>query len=154
MSNSLQSWKSKMVLNGGYSSYLDGKFHTFQGLDKSLDEIRAQVIETLEAYERIAAENEHLKNEHWKDEQLQQMSESKKKMEDAYYRGFPVTADESAAIKAWEDQHWTLQHQAPDTMSRLNKMGAIGGSFSYEFIPTSIGVAGSVCCNACNGCFH
>lgn len=145
----LSGWKRNHVLNGGYSSYLDGKFHTYQGLDKCLDEIREQMIETLDSYERIAAENEHLKDEHWKDEQMAKMREETERMKDDYYRGFPISKAESEAISAWKDQHWTVQHQAPTNEARLRKMGAIGGSYSYHFVPTSIGTAGSCRCNAC-----
>lgn len=70
-------------------------------------------------------------------------------MEADYHRGFPITEQEQKAIREWEDQHWTNQHNAPDNKSRLAKMGAIGGSFYYKFVPTSIGTSGAICCSAC-----
>jgi len=70
-------------------------------------------------------------------------------MEADYHRGFPITEQEQKAIREWEEQHWTNQHNAPDLESRLRKQGAIGGNFHYKFVPTSIGVSGCICCTSC-----
>ena len=145
----MNSWKSNKILNGKYSSYLNGKYHDFQGLYNSLEEIKKLVEETLEYAESVEEKNKELLDEHWKDKQLAEMKEKYSQMEKSFYRGFPISEDQQKAINNWEDQHWTNRHGAPDNRSRLMKSGAIGGSFEYRFTPTSIGTVGSVCCQSC-----
>ena len=66
-----------------------------------------------------------------------------------YCRGFPITEEWEKAISEWKDQHWTNAHNAPSLLSRLNKQGAIGGAFSYHFVPTSVGTSGVCRCDSC-----
>lgn len=99
--------------------------------------------------ERKAEENEELKDLHWENELLKKMKADRDLMEADYYRGFPITKQEQKAIKEWEDQHWTNQHNAPTLDARLAKQGVSGGSFYYKFVPTSIGTSGTICCSAC-----
>ena len=142
-------WKRRMTYQGGYSSYLDGKFHDYQGLDNCMNEIR-DLVEGVFCYaERLEKENEDLKDLHWENDLLKKMKADRDLMEADYYRGFPITESEQKAIREWEDKHWTEQHNAPDTKSRLSKMGAAGGNFHYRFTPTSIGTVGTICCTAC-----
>ena len=142
-------WKRSQVFRGGFSSYLDGKYHDYQGLDNCLTEIKNLVEDVFVFAERQAEENEALKDLHWENEELKKMKADRDLMEADYHRGFPITEQEQKAIRKWEDQHWTNQHNAPDNESRLAKMGAIGGSFYYKFVPTSIGTSGAICCSAC-----
>ena len=145
----MNGWKSNMILNGKYSSYLNGKYHDFQGLYNSLEEIKKSVEETLEYAESVEDKNKELLNEHWKDSQLSEMKEKYSQMENAYHRGFPISEDQQKAINNWKDQHWEKKHNAPDLLSRLDKQGAIGGAFEYRFVPTSIGIVGTICCQSC-----
>lgn len=149
MANNLSFWKRNNTFKGGYSSYLDGKYHQFQGLDKCLDEIRYLVEDAYAYAEQTAQENEQLKDLHWENELLKEMKADRDLMEANYHRGFPITEHQEKAIQEWEENHWTTQHNAPDNKTRLAKMGAIGGSFYYNFVPTSIGTSGTICCAAC-----
>ena len=142
-------WKRKMTYQGGYSSYLDGKFHTYQGLDNCLSEVRDLVEEVFCYAERLEKENEDLKDLHWENDLLKKMKADRDLMEADYHRGFPITEQEKKAICDWEDKHWANQHNAPTLDARLSKQGAIGGSFHYRFTPTSIGTVGTICCTAC-----
>lgn len=142
-------WKRSNTFRGGFSSYLDGKFHTYQGLEKCLDEIKDLVEDAYAYAERKEEENQELKDLHWESDLLKKMKADHDLMEADYYRGFPITEHQQKAIQEWEDQHWTNQHAAPDNKSRLAKMGAIGGSFYYKFVPTSIGISGCICCSSC-----
>ena len=145
----INKWKRSNIFRGGFSSYLDGKWHEYQGLDRSIDEIRDLVEDAFCYAERMAEENQELKDLHWENEQLQEMQKRIDYLETSQRHGFPIDEDQYKAIRAWEEQHWTSQHNAPDLESRLRKQGAIGGSFHYKFIPTSIGVSGCICCSAC-----
>lgn len=83
----------------------------------------------------LRKENERLKSEAYKDEELSKMKEQYEKMSKDYYRGFPISEEENKKINKWiEDQ----MDKNPSTG------GAIGGRFQYEFLPTGIGTIGTV----------
>lgn len=99
--------------------------------------------------EAINKELTDLRSEAWKDETLQDMKARLKEMEDDYYRGFPISELEQKAISKWKDNHYTKKHNAKTNRERLAMGGAIGGTFHYEFISTSIGTAGICICGSC-----
>lgn len=90
-----------------------------------------------------------LRSETWKDEALQDMKTRLEEMEADYYRGFPISESEHEAIRKWQDNHYNTQHNAKTNLQRLEMGGAIGGTFHYEFVPTSIGTSGSCVCGTC-----
>ena len=142
-------YKRNTTYKGGYSSYLDGTFHHYQGLDKCLDEIRDTVEGVFAFAERVQQENEELKDLHWENQEIQNLQKKLETEKAKYNYGFPISEYGNKKIMEWQDQHWTNQHNAPDLKTRLRKQGAIGGSFTYEFIPTSIGTIGTIVCPAC-----
>lgn len=103
--------------------------------------------------ERLSFENEEMKKELYKDEAVLKMQEKiddlKSRidvMRKASMRGFPISEEEQKKIEEWQmkhlkKKHWDKEHDCP------NYSGAIGGRFSYHFIPTSIGVIGEVKCS-------
>lgn len=86
------------------------------------------------AIEKLEKENKALKDEHYKSKELQSMKERLESMQRAIYRGFPISEEEQEKIKKWQKEHDRKVH------------GAIGGDYTYEFIPTSVGTFGSVKC--------
>lgn len=54
--------------------------------------------------------------------------------------GFEINNKEYEAIEQWKREHEKEKHNG-----KL-KRGAIGGNYTYEFTPTSIGVIGSIKC--------
>ena len=145
------SYKANQLKSGKYSAYLNGKFHQFQGYETCLEELANSIQEVLDYAERQENINAELKAENWKDEQLQAMKKDYDEMKESYYRGFPITEEQSDEISRWQDQHWTNKHNAPDLRSRLAAQGAIGGTFEYRFVPTSIGTSGICRCKSCYG---
>lgn len=142
-------YQAKLLKNGEYSSYLNGKYHEFQGYEKCLEELGYTMQKVLDYAEKVEEENKRLNDEHWKDDRLQEMKKKFDQMFDDYRRGFPITEEQKKAIGEWEDQHWEKKHNAPDLLSKLDKQGAIGGAFSYHFVPTSIGTSGVCRCDSC-----
>ena len=138
--------KSNLILNGGYSSYINGKYHTFQGFEKSLEELKLSVYETLDYAARVEDKCKELQDEHWKDERLQEMKEKLDQMSERYWRGFPISEEEEKAIEEWKENHNNKMHKGNHLRG-----GAIGGSWEYRFVPTSIGVSGTICCQSCRG---
>ena len=136
--------------NGRYMTYAEnGKLIEVPPIDEICEAIKVRVRHAEEREENAIKKMEEMRDEKWKDSQLTQMREELNRVKQDYYRGFPISQQEQDEIDNWEDNHWTNQHMAPDLKSRLAKMGAIGGSFKYEFIPTSIGVVGKCICSAC-----
>lgn len=52
-------------------------------------------------------------------------------MKEEYHRGFPISNEEKAMIDEFKSQH-------------KGYYGAIGDGFMYQFIPTSIGISGTI----------
>lgn len=80
-----------------------------------------------------------------KDEDIKQMREQLEQMRKDCYRGFPISEKEKNEIEKWKEshirkKHWSKSRNCP------NGSGAIGGRFTYEFTPTSIGTIGTVKC--------
>lgn len=98
------------------------------------------------AIEKLEKENKALKDEHYKDGELQRIQEELASLRRARYRGFPISEEEQEKIREWQKEHDKEVHGITDTKGYLTKVGAIGGDYTYEFIPTSIGTFGSVKC--------
>lgn len=124
----------------------------------SYDDILLALKERAASYEAhytsISAENERLKSEWYKDEELQCMKKHmeetelhyQKLMED-YGRGFCITEKEEQAIDDWKKKHIRKKHNGN------RYAGAIGGNWVYQFIPTSIGTLGEIKCS-CGESFY
>ena len=112
----------------------NGKFIPLLPIDELCEEIKVKFEHEEEILGYLREENERLKSEHYKDEELAKMKEAYDRMKDEYGLGFPISRDEYSAIKTWIEGH----HHYTQT--------AIGGAYSYEFTPTSIGIVGKVKC--------
>lgn len=88
--------------------------------------------------DNLRKENERLKSEAYKDEELAKMKAEYEKMKANYYRGFPISEEEDKKIKEWMEK----QTEGEDFKTKIG--GAIGGRFTYQFICTSIGNIGTV----------
>ena len=115
----------------------DGKLLTIRPIDKICEELTAKFTFQNDVIEKLRIENSRLKSEAYKDEELTKMKEAYERMHDAYVLGFPITLEEHKVINAWIEGH-EVEHPVSHT--------AIGGRYTYEFIPTSIGVIGSIRC--------
>ena len=107
-----------------------------------LGDIETEFQRLYDHYRKVVYENEHLreeneriKSETYRDKELVKMKEQYEQMNEDYYRGFPITEEEENRIKEW-------------TRKQMEKNpsngGAIGGRFTYEFVPTGIGISGTI----------
>ena len=94
-----------------------------------------------ETINNLRLENEQLKLEHYKDDELQRLSEELKQARDDLSRGFEISKEEFDAIHAWKVAHENEKHGGYPCYS-----GAIGGQYDYIFTPTSIGDIGEIRC--------
>lgn len=133
--------------------FQDGKLVKVESNEDLLKAISVVLEEKDKKIERLTNENETMKAEHFKDKQLSEMQEEVDKMKKkidvlrkSSMRGFPISEEEEKKIEEWQKKHikkkhWDKEHDCPKSA------GAIGGRFSYHFIPTSIGVIGEVKCS-------
>lgn len=105
----------------------------------SVSDLCQGIIDKVDTYEKrikyLEEENKKLKDEHYKDSEMQRMEAELKKAKEDLYRGFPISEKEQEKIREWE-----LKHDA-------EKHGCIGGSLTWYFTPTSIGTIGEVICS-------
>ena len=72
-----------------------------------------------------------LREEYDKDEEVTALKKEIKDLQTQLQKGFYITEDEQEKIDQW-------------IRERRCSSGAIGGQFTYEFIPTSIGIVGTI----------
>ena len=96
--------------------------------------------------EKLWVENERLKAETYKDEELKKWRDKYNEMREIYYdvfealnRGFEITEEEDKKIEEFVKEHDKMHGYA----------GAVGGRYTYNFLPTSIGTAATIKCNSC-----
>lgn len=118
-------------------------------LDNLFQEIK-NIVDT--SHQREVSTKEELnkvEDEKWKDAELQRMHTKLNILEADYYRGFPISKDAKDATECWMNDHFAKQHNATTTEDIMRTQGAIGGMFSYVFVPTSIGTIGVCRCAQC-----
>lgn len=117
----------------------------------SISDLCQGIIDKADSYEKrikyLEEENKKLKDEHYKDSEMQRMEVELKEAKDDLYRGFPISKEEQEKIREWELKHDAEKHGLKTMEQRLRAGGCIGGRYSYHFIPTSIGTIGEVECS-------
>jgi hypothetical protein len=133
--------------SGKYMAYSDelGKMITVSGIDESLAAIKKRVKDYEKRIEYLEGENEKLKLDNYKDTELSEMQARLDKMKADYFRGFPITEEESNKIKNWISFHEREKHGFSE--DHPMKISISGGRYSYHFLPTSLGVSGKIRCS-------
>ena len=106
--------------------------------------IGEQYDQNIEEIEHLREEIKNFKLDAYKDQELKKMKEKLEKMQDSYYRGFPISKEEEEKIHNWLVEHENKQHGGYPCYH-----GASGGGYIYEFYPSGIGTAGTVICGSC-----
>ena len=107
---------------------------TISDLEKCTQKVSDRLVTLEQIINNLKVENEQLKSEHYKDDELKQLSEELKQARDDLSRGFEISKEEFDAIHAWKVAHENEKHGGYPCYS-----GAIGGQYDYIFTPTSIG---------------
>ena len=90
----------------------------------------------------IEEENKRLRDEAYKDSELQMMKRKMQAMQEELNRGFPITEDEDTKIREWIEKHLTKRHKL-----------IVNGRFKYEFQDFAEVSVGSVVCTECGESF-
>ena len=132
-----------------YYTHYKGEYIQVHPIEDCMKSILARFETNEDTIERLKEENEKLKDEVWKDEELQNMQEQLDKMKPDYNRGFDITEKEDIAIKEWKKKHEEDVHSLTTPMARAQAQGVFGGRYVYYFYPTAIVCSGVVRCDAC-----
>ena len=81
-----------------------------------------------------------VKDEKYKDNELQKMKNELNTMRKEYYRGFPISKAEEEKINEFIKKHNEIHG---------SYHGCSGGGFTYIFYPTAIGTSGVIRCDLC-----
>lgn len=136
----------------------EGKTHCVEEVEKAAEDFARSVKHCYEIQkninERLRKENQKLKDEHYKDEELQMWKQKYEEAQEELYNGFGITNVEREKINEWQKKHDAEAHGLTDSKMRLKAGGAIGGRYHYKFLPTSIGVSGTCVCGKCGAEFE
>lgn len=91
---------------------------------------------------RLREENKRLRDEAYKDSELQMMKRKMQAMQEELNLGFPITEDENTKIREWIEKHLTKRHKL-----------IVNGRFKYEFQDFAEVSVGSVVCTECGESF-
>ena len=120
-----------------YYTHYKGEYIEVLPVEECVKSILSRVESYKNTIKRLKEENRKLKDEVWKDEELQNMKEQLDKMKSDYNRGFNITEKEDIAIKEWKKKHEEDVHSLTTPMARAQAQGASGGRYVYHFYPTA-----------------
>ena len=128
------------------NNIINDYFHKkeIESIDEAINKLKKALISLEDRNMRLQKSLETIKNEKWRDNELQDM---KQKMEQAILEsnyGFPLTKRERDMAYDWQRKHDTEVHFNPKGYH-----GASGGGFSYTFYPTGLGTTCNCFCNQC-----
>lgn len=113
-------------------------------IDNYLETIKYNLLKNEQTIKALREENSEIKAETYRDEELQRMKEELDGIRSEMRLGFPMSQEERNEVYEWQKSHDAEEHNNPKSYH-----GAIGGGYTYEFSPTSIGTFGSCICGAC-----
>lgn len=120
-------------------------------IDDAIDEFATDIKKALHSKDirnqYLEEQNKKLHDEFYKDHELQRMKNDLEEMKEDYLRGFPISKKEQNKIDEWIERHEKEAHNCYTFENKLRRGGCIGGTYTYHFIPTSIGTIGIVKCN-------
>ena len=102
-------------------------------LDRCLAAIKQRNYDNEFKISKLREENEKLRSEQYKDEQLKELNDKLDKARADLERGFPITEFEEKKIKMWMERH--------------GEVSCGGRYYSYHFTPSSLGTFATVRCS-------
>ena len=130
-----------------YGATVDGEYMEVETVEKCIKMLQYRFTDQKKTIERLWNQIKELTDSQYKDKKLQEMKAELEKMQREYNRGFSITDDEWKAIETWKEKHDREAHGLTECDERVS--GAIGGRYIFEFIPTTIGIIGTIKCGSC-----
>lgn len=103
----------------------------FESIENILQTLQERFSRQEKEIELLRQENANLKSGIWQKEEMARLKYEYDKMKEDYHRGFPISKEEQSMIDEFMRKH-------------KGYYGTIGGGFTYQFNPTSIGVSGTI----------
>jgi hypothetical protein len=128
-----------------YATHYNGEYTQVYPLEECFRAIACRDADKSKRIEYLEQQVKELKDEHYKDKRLQELTEELNKVRADARRGFSISAEESEAIAAWKKKHDTEVHGNPKQYH-----GVSGGGYSYSFYLTGIGTIGRCVCSQCD----
>lgn len=110
-----------------YQKTVDGKFQTIYNKDNLISIISANIKERDAIIDRLENELATLKEEKWKDEELQRMKKNVEDMKHQMIQGFPLSDKTVNKIEEWKK------------CIMMSNKKSTNCSLTYEFTPTYVG---------------
>ena len=133
--------------NLSYGTFVDGKYMEVETVDNCMKMLRYRFDDQKKTIDNLRNQIKELTDSQYKDKKLQKMKAELEKMQREYNRGFTITDKEWDAIETWKEKHDREVHGLTECNERAG--GAIGGRYTFEFIPCSIGTIGTIKCGKC-----
>lgn len=109
-----------------------------------IENVRYQLNTLNKENEYLRENNQRLRDEHYSEKELAEMSKLLELMRADYLRGFPITEAEEKKIN-----NWILKHDEEVHGNPKHYHGASGGGYEYSFHPTGLGTIGYCICGIC-----
>lgn len=137
-----------------YMKFVNGKgLQVVKDVDEACDDFTANIKELFHAEkarnDRLQAENERLHDEHYENKEIQKLTDQIAEMRSSLGYSFRLDKSDWDRIHEWQNTHMAEAHNLKTSRERLEAGGAIGGMWTYEFVPTSIGTVGTCICGKC-----
>ena len=137
-----------------YMKFVNGKgLQVVKDVDEACEDFTANIKELFHAEkarnDRLQAENERLRDEHYENKKIQELENRIAELRSELGYSFRLSKADWDAIHEWQEQHQAEKHGLDTPEKRLHAGGAIGGNWTFEFVPTSIGTIGTCKCGAC-----
>ena len=116
-----------------------------------LDELKESIIAQADVEKHLRERLKEARDEAYASKEMQDMKAELEATRQELYNGFGIKDREWKEIDEWQKKHDAEVHGLDTDRKRLHAGGAIGGCYSYEFTPTSIGVIGVCKCGRCKG---
>lgn len=130
-----------------YRTIVDGEYMEVETVDKCMKMLRYRFNDQKKTINNLRNQIKDLTDSQYKDKKLREMKDKLEATQREYNRGFPITDKEWDAIETWKGKHDREVHGLTECNERIG--GAIGGRYTFEFIPTTIGIIGTIKCGSC-----
>lgn len=128
-----------------FVEFINGKMLRVHDIETACDNFTKEIIAIVKRVQgenvRLREENEKLKNEHYKNEEIQRLVEENERLHERLRESFEIDEEGRANLYKWQKDHLEKKHHGK------RYAGAIGGRFTYSFTPTSVGTIGSIECS-------
>lgn len=121
-----------MLLN-----FVGKEFNMYDSFEDCINSLKEYNQKQEQKIAALQAENNLLREEFYKDKIVKKLKKEISNLQ----LGFNISEEEWKQINEWKKKHEQEKHEGN------NYHGAIGGNYTFIFVPTSIGVIGTVRCS-------